>query len=131
MVMPVPLCAERLKTRKYNQAKLIAEKFCQITNLPLDATSLVRTKNTPPQAKLTFKERRNNIIGAFKVVDRSKAKDKIILLIDDVYTTGSTINECAKLLIKAGAKKVFAITAGHTVVKEVRNETLEECLFDD
>ena len=126
VVMPVPLCDERLKKRKYNQAGLIAENFCQITNLPLDSNSLIRAKNTPPQARLTFKERRENIMGAFKVIDKLNVKGKTILLVDDVYTTGSTINECAKALIKAGAKKVFAITAGHTVIKQERNEIVED-----
>lgn len=126
IVMPVPLCEERLRKRKYNQASLIAEKFCEITNLPLDITTLARAKNTPPQAKLTFKERRENIIGAFKVIDKLKVKGKTILLIDDVYTTGSTLNECAKALMKAGAKNVIAITAGHTVLEKQDNEIVED-----
>lgn len=126
VVMPVPLCEERFKKRKYNQAELIATKFCKITNLPIDTSSLARAKNTPPQAKLTFKERRNNILDAFKVVDKSKVKNKTILIIDDVYTTGATINESAKALIKAGAKKVFAITFGHTVVEKEENEIVED-----
>lgn len=125
IIMPVPLCEERLKKRKYNQAKLIADKFCEITTLPIDINTLVRCKNTPPQARLTFKERRENIKGAFNVIDKSKVKGKTILLIDDVYTTGSTLNECAKTLIKSGAKNVIAMTAGHTVLEKQDNEIVE------
>ena len=84
------------------EAELIARKFCKCTNLTLDSDTLIKTKSTPPQAQLSFKERKDNNIDAFKVVDKSKVKSKVILLVDDVYTTGSTINECAKALIKAG-----------------------------
>lgn len=117
IVTCVPLCDKRLKERGYNQADILAKLFAQKINAEYNSTLLKRVKDTPTQTKLSQTERRKNMIDAFKVVDKKSVKDKIIVLIDDVYTTGATTSECAKKLNKAGAKCVYAVTAGHTLLK--------------
>jgi ComF family protein len=109
IIVPIPLHAKRLNWRGFNQAELLAnylaEKF-QIDLVP----NLARIKNNPPQAKLTEEKRRINISGCFSWIGESLSGKKIIL-IDDVATTGSTLDEAARVLKIAGAAKVFAITA--------------------
>lgn len=122
IVIPVPLSKPRLQARKYNQAELIAKTFCEATNLPIATNILTKIKDVSPQAKLSFKDRSANIKGAYKVIDNSQVVGKNILLIDDVYTTGCTMNECSKMLKKAGAKQVFGATGGHSVLPQLQNE---------
>ena len=74
-----------------------------------------RTKDNVKQATLNAKERSENIKGSFKVIDKNKVKDRELLIIDDVMTTGSTANECAKVLMKAGARNVQVLTLAKTV----------------
>lgn len=111
----VPLCAKRFKERGYNQAELIAEVFASYLNMPLCKDMLIRVKETITQTELNGEERRANMKGAFKVVNKEDVKDKIIVIVDDVYTTGATVNECAVALKSAGAKAVYAVTASHTI----------------
>lgn len=110
VVIPVPLFKKRLKKRGYNQSELLARSFCKQTNLPLDTTSLIRVRDTGSQTKLGRAARVTNMADAFEVKDASSVKGKIILLIDDVATTGSTLEACAQALRKAGAKRVVAFT---------------------
>ena len=117
VVIPVPIHSTRLIERGYNQSELMANKLCEILNLPLDTTSLIKIKKTKNQAELDFKQRQTNLLGAFKVTDKKKIKGKNILIIDDVYTTGATIDGCAVELFKAGAKSVCALTLAHAVTK--------------
>lgn len=124
IVIPVPLSKQRLQTRKYNQAELIARTFCETTNLPLATNVLVKIKDVSPQAKLSFKDRSNNIKGAYKVIDPSQIIGKNVLVIDDVYTTGCTMNECSKMLKKAGAKQVFGATGGHSILPQPQSEVV-------
>jgi ComF family protein len=100
LLMPVPLHKSRLRSRGYNQAYEIAKELAKDTKRVLD-TSLIRHKNTAMQAELKLKQRAHNVNKAFKVT--SSVKDKKIILIDDVMTSGNTLRECAKTLIKAGA----------------------------
>lgn len=118
LIIPVPLCDKRLKERGYNQSELLAKPISKTLNLPLVTECLIRVKQTPSQVNLNYKERTNNLIDAFKVINKKLIKDKTILLIDDVYTTGATITECAKTLKRAGAKVVYALTAAHTILKK-------------
>ena len=117
LIIPVPIHVTRLKERGYNQSELLAKDLGEIINLPVDTKSLTKVKKTKNQAELDFKQRHSNLEKAFKVTNKKQIKDKIILLIDDVYTTGSTIDECAKELTKAGAKSVYALTIAHAVTK--------------
>lgn len=111
VVVPVPMSKEHLKARGYNQALLIAEEFCKLMNLPLDKDNLVRIRNTESQTAKTREERKHNLDGAFEQIDKTAFVHKNVLLIDDVFTTGSTANECAKTL---RASHVYVLTVAHT-----------------
>jgi ComF family protein len=93
---------------------LLAKQFSEKLKLDVDDKILIRVKDTPTQTNLTKQQRENNMKNAFKVVNKVKILNKTILLIDDVYTTGSTLNECAKTLLKSGAKAVYCLTVAHT-----------------
>jgi ComF family protein len=108
-LIPIPLHIKRLKWRGFNPAEEIAKELSEYFNIPLDSDYLIKNKETRPQIELNDKEREENIKGAFLIKDDKKVKEKKILLIDDVYTTGSTMEEAAKILKKAGAEKVIGI----------------------
>lgn len=110
IVMPVPLFPARQRKRGYNQSALLARAFAKETGLYVDETSLVRTRNTRSQTKLGRKARLDNMTGAFLCRRPEDVKGKVILLVDDVATTGATLEGCAAALKAAGAKKVFAYT---------------------
>jgi ComF family protein len=107
VLVPVPLHTRRLKERGFNQAVLLAQAFPE---KPLARETLVRVRHTPPQTGLNPKERRENVRKAFAVPRPEEVKGKTILLVDDVYTTGATVRECAKVLLKAGAREVNVLT---------------------
>ena len=109
-VVPVPLFPARQKKRGYNQSECLARAFCKQTNLPLDVKSLVRVRDTGSQTKLGRTQRVTNMDGAFTVKNPAAVKGKTVLLIDDVATTGSTLEACAQALRLAGAKRVLAYT---------------------
>ena len=108
VVVPVPLFPARKKKRGYNQSELLARSFCDKTGFPLDSTSLVRVRDTGSQTKLGRTQRAENMSGAFAVKNPAAVKGKTVLLIDDVVTTGSTLEACAQALRLAGAKRVMA-----------------------
>ncbi len=107
LVIPIPLSKKRLKWRGFNQAELLALNFCAHFNYPL-SLNLKRTKNCPPQVSLSGAERQKNLHNAF-VFKGDCLKEKNVLLIDDVATTGTTLNEAALILKKAGAERVEAL----------------------
>ena len=104
IIIPVPLDKEKLKIRGYNQTELILSK-----KLKVDSKSLIKIKHTKTQSTLTLEERRNNIKGAFKVKDNKSIKNKKVILFDDIYTTGATVNEISNILKQAGAKEVLVL----------------------
>lgn len=104
----VPMHEERLKERGYNQAELLAKELSVIVRVEVKEV-VSKIKETERQANLTFEERIKNLQGSFKV-SKEEVKDKKILLIDDVLTTGSTVNAISKLLKQAGAKSVYVLT---------------------
>lgn len=110
LVIPVPLFPKRKKKRGYNQSELLARAFCKAANLTLDTASLVRVRDTQSQTHLGREKRLENMTEAFVVNNPTTVKGKIILLIDDVATTGATLEGCAQALRKAGAKRVMAFT---------------------
>ncbi len=114
MVVPVPLHEKREKKRGYNQSELIAERFCELTGLPLCTDIIFRTKETPNQTKLTKEERMHNLSGAFSFNSSVSIAGKSILIIDDVFTTGSTSNEICKVLRRHKPKSIYVLTAGKT-----------------
>ena len=110
IVIPVPLFSKRQRERGYNQSELLARTFATEALLALDTTSLVRTRDTLSQTKLGRKGRLENMTGAFTCKNPSRVKGKTVLLIDDVATTGATLEGCAIALRQAGAKRVVAYT---------------------
>ena len=110
LIIPVPLYFTRLLSRKYNQSAILSAELSKMTSIPADYKSLKKIRNTLPQVQCNGTKRRTNIKNAFQVKNPNKIKGKRILLIDDVYTTGSTLNECCKVLLKAGATSVDILT---------------------
>ncbi len=110
LVIPVPLFKKRQKKRGYNQSELLARAFCANTQLPLEVAALVRVRDTGSQTKLGRAARVENMAGAFAVQNPVDVKGKTVLLIDDVATTGATLEACAQALRLAGAKRVLAYT---------------------
>ncbi|RME63540.1 MAG: ComF family protein [Nitrospirae bacterium] len=105
-IVPVPLSKERLIKRGFNQSLLMAEVISRTKGVPLRKDVLLKTKDTPPQSLLSGKKRLQNPIGAFSVKGSSPER---VLLVDDVYTTGATMNECARLLKASGTKAVYGL----------------------
>lgn len=108
LIVPVPLAKKRWRWRGFNQAELLARKVALKYNLELDSRSLIRTKHKKPQAKLSEIRRLENVKECFSWQDGDLNKRNIILL-DDVVTTGATLNECAKVLKAAGAGEVWGL----------------------
>lgn len=111
VLVPVPLHPRRERQRGFNQAALIGKAIAHHLGLEFEATVLRRIRNTKPQVELKGEERRENIKGAFTVSTNYDPRTmNAILLIDDVWTTGSTLRSCANVLKRSGAKKVWAMT---------------------
>lgn len=112
LIIPIPLHKLKKAERGYNQSLYIAYGVSAILQKKINSKSVKRIRYTESQTSMNLNEREKNISGAFKVVFPKAIKDKSILLIDDVITTGATISECGKVLIEAGAKKVYAASVG-------------------
>ena len=110
LIIPVPLHWIKEYSRGFNQAELIGRKISDKFNIPLSKTSLKRIRATPSQIGLSLKERTNNVKGAFSARSSQELSGKRILLVDDVMTTGATVNECSRILLQAGAREVFVYT---------------------
>lgn len=117
LIVPVPLHRWRLWRRRYNQAALMGRAVANMNGKAFMVDALDRTRPTPSQGHLKADERRKNVKSAFSVHPkrRSALQGKNVLLIDDVYTTGSTVRECARVLREAGAKDVFVLTLARVV----------------
>jgi ComF family protein len=115
LIVPVPLHPKRLRWRGFNQSLLLARPLGRICDTPVDPFLLVRSRETPPQTQLSEEERRRNVRGAFAVNASEPVKNKTILLIDDVYTSGATVNECSRVLRRAGAQAVYVLTLARAV----------------
>ena len=108
IVIPVPLHSRRLRWRGFNQAEILARSLG--LDVPIEATVLTRNRFTTSQVSMrTRMHRINNLKGAFTAQHTNNIKNKSVLLIDDVITTGATLNECAKVLLESGAKDVSAL----------------------
>ena len=109
-IVPVPISGKRLKSRGYNQSELIAKEIAYNSNLILETECLYKVRNIVEQSKLNKEERLKNIQGVYELVSKEKLYKKKILLIDDIFTTGSTVNECAKVLRNAFPRKIGVFT---------------------
>ena len=105
-IVPVPISKKRKKTRGYNQSYLIAREIADKAGISINNKCLFKTKNIIEQNKLNKEERANNIKGVYELKNSYELENKKILLIDDIYTTGSTVNECCRILKKAKPKEI-------------------------
>lgn len=114
VIIPIPLHKKKALSRGFNQAEVIAKKLSKGLGIPMDKRTLLRVKNTLPQKELNDIQRKKNLKNAFKINRnrRQKSKElfKKIILVDDIYTTGSTIDACAKVLLDNGFKEVYYIS---------------------
>ena len=118
LIIPVPLHKVRLRERGYNQSKLIADELSRLLSIPVK-TNLIRTKNNKSQTGLNRKERIKNVLNIFEVKEIEDLKEKNIILVDDILTTGATLNECTRVLKMSGAGNVNVLTV--TFVEKLQN----------
>lgn len=109
VIIPIPLYKKKQRVRGFNQAGLLADHLGRILGIPVEDGLLERVRNTVPQKELNRKERQNNLKKAFKIV-QNDVKLRKVLLVDDIYTTGSTIDAAASALLDAGAREVYFVT---------------------
>ncbi len=114
LIMPVPLHPRRLRERGFNQSLVLARHVAKTLRMDLDFSCLRRIRYTLPQASLAKKDRHHNVRGAFEVRDPGRIKGKSLIIVDDVVTTGSTLNECARVLKRYGAAEVFGLSLART-----------------
>lgn len=115
IVVPVPLHAARQRERGYNQAELIARPLARLLGLPFRSYLLVRTRPRPDKLKLTIRERWRSVRGAYATRGGAKVDKLRVLLVDDVMTTGATLDACSRALKKAGAARVAGLTVARVV----------------
>jgi ComF family protein len=115
VIVPVPLHIDRLRWRGFNQSLLLSRTIGKAQHIPVDPFMLERVRSTIPQTQLSEKERRANVKGAFAVAFPERLQDKCVLLVDDVYTSGATVEECAKVLCQSGAQFVDVFTLARAV----------------
>lgn len=111
IIIPVPIHKNRKKHRGYNQSELIASKISsKITNLKFENKVVEKIKNTLPQSSLTRKQRKENVQNVYKIINKEKINNKKIIIFDDIYTTGNTVNEISKILKENNAKEIIILT---------------------
>jgi ComF family protein len=114
VIIPVPMYLKKKRRRGFNQSEEIAKLISVSTGIPL-STTLIKTKETKPQMDLNRKERTENIKNCFAVKNKEEVENKTILLLDDVYTTGMTMDECAKVLKENGSKEVWGLSVAREI----------------
>lgn len=128
VVVPVPLHSRRLRQRGFNQTKLVVQEALKLgkrnVHMVLRAGVLERRRETQPQTGLTRHQRRKNIRGGFAVVRPEEIAGQEVLLVDDVYTTGTTVSECARVLLHSGASKIYVATVARTLNADTNAVTL-------
>lgn len=109
-IIPVPISKKRQKERGYNQSLLIAKELSKKLEIKCANNCLIKTRNVIEQSKLKKEDRIKNIQGIYKLNNKEKLKNKNVIILDDIYTTGSTVNECSKILRQAHPKKICVLT---------------------
>ncbi len=117
LILPVPLHQERLREREFNQSLLLGNVLGKVLKKPVEEHLLIKIKPTDHQMKLNRSDRRKNLKHSFRVSDARRIAGKKVLLVDDVFTTGATMNECAKVLKKEGCQEVIGCAIGRTLLK--------------
>lgn len=110
IILPVPISKKRYKQRGYNQTELIARKIRKKTDIELVTNCLYKEKNNVPQSTLNKEDRIENVKNAYIIKNSKIIKDKRVIIFDDIYTTGSTVNECSKLLKQNNVKEILVMT---------------------
>lgn len=110
IIIPVPMYKTKKNVRGYNQSELIAKEIAKTLNIKFRNNILTKIKNTKVQSTLSKNKRQENVRNVFEIINKEEIRNKKVILIDDIYTTGSTVNECARVLKKAGAKEIFVVT---------------------
>ena len=113
IIIPVPISQKRFYERGFNQSLEIAKELARIVGKPVSKQVLIKTKNNFKQSKLKKYQRKKNVEGVYQIRYHSRIQNKVILLIDDIVTTGATVSECAKVLKENGAQKVIVITIAY------------------
>ncbi len=106
IIIPVPMNKKKKKIRGYNQTELIAKEIAKYFDIQVDTKNLIKEKNTPMQSSLGKNERIKNVQNVYKVLYPEKIKGKNVLILDDIYTTGATVNECRRVLKQEETNKV-------------------------
>lgn len=110
IIMPVPISKKRFSARGYNQSSLIAKNFANMLNLDYTEKVLIKFKDNKPQSEMKQDTRKSNVKGVYKVINKEKIYRKTVLIIDDIFTTGNTVDECAKVLKENDAECVGVFT---------------------
>lgn len=129
-VIPVPLHPIRQRERGYNQSFLYCKGLCKTLPISVLKNCLIRIRYTETQTQLDADARQANVSGAFRVRNAKQIQGRRILLIDDVVTTGATMNACAKALLKAGAERVIGLALARPDVRSIQNEKGPKSVFD-
>jgi ComF family protein len=117
LILPVPLHQQRLRERGFNQALLLVRELSRRTGIPYRMNVLQKKRPTLPQVQLSGAEREKGVRKSFHILSGEELEGKTILLVDDVYTTGATVNECSKVLLAAGAARIDVFTLTHASKK--------------
>jgi ComF family protein len=115
LMIPVPLHTRRLRERGFNQALLLVKELSHRAGIPYRKRVLQKVRLTLPQVNLSGGEREKGVRGSFQMTEKEELEGKSILLVDDVYTTGATVNECSKVLLAGGAERVDVLTLAHAL----------------
>ena len=118
LIIPAPMSKNSLKRRGFNQAELLCDAF-EKHGIKIETNCVAKVLETENQARLSFEERQTNLVGAFKVVNKDIIKNKNVLFVDDIFTTGATASEVSLALKKAGAKSVEVLTLCHSLPNEI------------
>lgn len=123
IIIPVPIHKKRKKERGYNQSELIVKKISQSLKLEIGIDCLIKEKNTIPQSTLSKKQREENVKQVYKIQNKQKIENKKIILFDDIYTTGTTTEECSKILKQNRSKGNFSTNHSKRYNIKVRRKT--------
>lgn len=129
VVVPIPLHRKKIRQRGFNQVELIARAALKLESQPrrLFSNTIERQRETKSQMGLTSHQRRENMRGAFVVTKPAQISGREVLLVDDVYTTGTTVSECARILRRAGASKVWVVTVARSLKTNATFAEVNEC----
>ena len=110
IIIPVPISKKRLNSRGYNQSSLIAKNLAQELNIEYSEKILIKIKDNKPQSEMKQDTRKSNVRGVYKVINKERINNKKVLIVDDIFTTGSTVDECARVLKDNNAESIGVFT---------------------